>query len=81
MADIIRIIDRIALSAARSGQKKVGARDTDGIAARNGKADVLLFTGVRYERLDTPQPAGPRASLPAPARFLQIPVLTDLRQP
>ncbi|MDQ0423338.1 hypothetical protein J2045_004390 [Peteryoungia aggregata LMG 23059] len=50
MADIIRISDRLPLSrrAARTGAHK---------------AEILFFTGIRYERLD-PNAIWPRVELP-----------------
>ena len=82
MADIIRIIDRIARSAGRSAGKEAEQSEPGKTKARRRKAKVLFFTGVRYERLEPAAAAPQRPSLPAPARFLQIPTLTtDLRQP
>ncbi|QLF69825.1 hypothetical protein FE840_009885 [Peteryoungia desertarenae] len=81
MADIIRIIDRIARSAGRSARQEAEQPDQGRAKRRLRKAKVLFFTGVRYERLEPAGPASQRPSLPAPTRFLQIPALTDLRQP
>ena len=58
MADVVRIQDRLSRMPRREG------------VWRETPADILLFTGVRYERL-TP------ASLPRKARGLGKPAVKD----
>ncbi|MDH4440585.1 MAG: hypothetical protein QE284_09380 [Rhizobium sp.] len=69
MADIIRIKDRQDAARRAQGSVKVSAPGT--------KAEILFFTGIRQERLDT-QAIWPRVELPTlPA--LPAPQGTDRR--